>query len=161
LIGFGRKNIKGTFREPLISQVRRFEMRHIFTDHALHPGLGQIGSPSPLNFRAAGLIAAPGNSLWLASASWQSAAQSLNDRTSCFFLCNKCDASAHRPRSCVVKLRFISTRAIFITTNAALPFRQHYSGTLPPMITQLLGTTFRSTPLSAHPFCAPGQDHSR
>jgi hypothetical protein len=85
LIGFGCKNIKGTFSKLLISQVRHFEMRCILTNHALHPGLGQIGSPSPLNFRAAGPIAAPGNSLWLASASWQSAAQSLNDRTSWVF----------------------------------------------------------------------------
>jgi hypothetical protein len=151
-------------------------MRHFFTDHALHLGLGQIGSPSPLNFRAAGPIAAPGKFIWLASASWQSAAQSLNDRTSCFFLCNKCDANAHRPMSCVVKLRFISMRAIFMTTNAALSGSMTDSGTLPPMITQLLRSgrgvpgkiwsprasqTFRSTPLSAHPFCAPGQDHTR
>jgi hypothetical protein len=100
------------------SQVRHFEMRHILTNHALYPNLGQIGSPCPLTFWAAEPIAAPGKCPWLASASWQSAAQSLHDRTS--YVASTNDASTHRPSSCVVKLRFINMQAAFMTTNAAL-----------------------------------------
>jgi hypothetical protein len=71
--------------------------RHNFTDHALHPGLGQIGPSSPLKFRAAGpqLLQRSG----ISSHGWpalvgKAQPQSVNDRTSFFLWQKKCDASA-------------------------------------------------------------------